>query len=799
MLYHYLKVALRNIFRNKLFSFINILSIAVGLSSFLLFLMYLLNETTYDRFNKNANSIYRVYEWSKAQNGAAYSGDAWLYLPLGPALKKDFPDVRSFVRLVSDDNPIEVKYGENDIKLQVTYADTSFFEFFPSSAVYGGSAISFSNINDVILTRKDSRLLFGAADPIGKTISIKTGEDFHNFDVTGVTENPPSNTSVSFDLLLNIEFFESSRMGKIAAASWNFSGFQNFVRLDPASTLAKQPQRLAGFRKKYFPAETPPVAFRLQPLTDIHRNLSITAGSASHPIDTNAIRILFGIALGILTIGCINFTTIATARSAKRSREIGVRKVIGGQKAQIVTQFLMESFLLSAIAGALALLLAWVFLPVFNTLVKVNLHFSLFRYSGLCWIFLAVVAIAGLLAGIYPAGVLANLKIVAVLKNRFRINGSTFFMKGLLTTQYFLSIGLIISTVVIGRQTNYMRTMDLGFNKDNVITLNAAGIDGKKALPLFANELATDDQVLGITSSGGRFWEAYNSSGFDYHGKNHQVINFSSGTNFLSVMGMRLVAGRLLDDRRREDTVNSVIVNEALVRDLGLSDQTILGLKLTGYSANPTEDPVVVGVVKDYHLLPVRQRIVPTLFREKNTYRPLLFYVHIKPGNPTHALAAIKAAWGHATNGGLFDYGFLDEQLNTRYQQERRLGDIVEYAAAVCIFLAGLGLGGLAYLNSENRTKELVIRKIFGGSWTDILYLLAKEFLKLVLLAYVVAVIGSSYFLHGWLEGYASRISVGLWTYILPGIGALLFTFLILGTTLGKIVVMKPVKGLLTE
>ena len=813
MIKHYFKVALRNLFHYKLFSFINILSLSIGLSCFLLCLIYLINETTYDKFNKNEGSIYRVYEWSKGQNGTGYSGDAWLYLPLGPELKNNFPDIKDFVRVKADGTEHYIEYGNKTIKLPITYTDSSFFRFFSLPMLYGNPSTVLAKSSSVVLTRKYSRILFGDEYPIGRIIKIKTGDQFDNFLVTGVTDDIPSNSSVSFDVLLNLTYYESTSEGQIASSSWNFSGFQNFVLLDPNSNLAQQPEKLVSFRKKYFPDEQaqlikdgswdgkglPSTNFRLQPLADIHTNLFVTAGNDNHPIDKNAILILVCIATGILVIGCVNFTTLAIARSFKRIREIGVRKVIGGQKNQIVVQFLTESFLLSCIAGSIALLLAWLFMPIFNSMVSVNLNFSLFRYPELSWAFACVVFVSGFLAGIYPAFVLANLGIVTVLKNRVRINGSNIFTKGLIAGQYILSIGLVIATIVILKQLNYMRTMDIGFNKDNVIVINAEETDGSKTLSLLKNSLKNNDYILGITGSTGTFQDSYNVSGFTYNGKNHPALNFSCNINFLSVMGMHLVAGRMLDEHKTEDTINSVIVNEALVRDLALTNKSILGMKLENYSANPKYDPVIVGVVSNYNLLPVKQQISPALFRQKSTYKPSVFYVHIKPGNPTYVLKVLNAAWQEVTNDILFDYSFLDDDLNARYQQENRLSNIVVYSAIICIFLASLGLGGIAYLSAENRTKELVIRKVFGGSWSDIWYILAKDFIRLVLLAFIIAAPLSWYFLHAWLEGYAFRVHISGWIYILTGIGVLFFTFMILSTTIIKIVFMRPTKGLKTE
>jgi putative ABC transport system permease protein len=341
--------------------------------------------------------------------------------------------------------------------------------------------------------------------------------------------------------------------------------------------------------------------------------------------------------------------------------------------------------------------------------------------------------------------------------------------------------------------------MDIGFNKDNVVMINARETDGNKLFSLFSTALKNNPEILGITNSFGSFGDNFNASGFTYNGHIHPAYNFSVSTNFASVMGMHLISGRMLDPKIPRDTINSVIVNEALVRDLSLTDESILGLKLQNYSRNPAEAPIVIGVVRDYNMLPARQKITPTLFRETNKYKPTVFYVHFKPQNPDRILGTLRAAWLRAAGDAIFDYTFLDDALNARYQQESRLSTVITYAAIVCIFLASLGLGSLAYLSSENRTKELVIRKVLGCSRSDIIYLLSKDYLQMVLLSSMIAVPLSWYFLHGWLEDFAFRIHISLWVYIITCMGALIFTTITLSTTLIKIAFISPANTLKTE
>lgn len=805
MIRHYLKIAVRNLARNKLFALINLLSLSIGLASFFLFLLYLVNETTYDRSNAHSKSIYRVYEWSKGQNGNEYTGDAGLYLPLGPALQKDLPDIEQFCR-IRNGAIAYLHAGDKKIKLPVMYADADLFELFPFPMRYGSPSTALHERNSVVLTRGNARILFGDEDPVGRTITITTDDRTDHFVVSGVTEDLPSNTSLAFDLLLNLDYYLSTPQGQAAGVSWNFSGFENFVQLKAGSDLADHPERLVAIRKNYFPDEqaemikaglwdgrgVPPVTFRLQPLTDIHIDTRIR-GTGSHPaMDAGAIWTLFGIITAILVIGCINFTTLAIGRSSKRSKEIGVRKIIGARRKTILFQFLTESFLLSCIAGAIALLLARWLLPAFNAIMGTRLTLSLFHYQALPWLFLGILVVSGLLAGVYPAFILSGLKILTILKNKVRFSGSNLFTRTLVTMQFVLSIGLIISAIVILQQLTYMRTMDIGFNKDNVVEIDAAGVDGHKALPLFKQLLAGQDDILGITSSAGKFGKNYNTSGFVFQGKHHAVVNFSAETNFAAVMGMHLIAGRMLQAHQPEDTVNSVIVNEAFVRELGLSDQAVLGMRLTAYSRKPQYDPVVVGVVRDYNLFPVKERIVPTLFRQKSDFSPSTIYVRLRPGDPRPALKALRSAWSQLPGDILFDYAFLDEALNTRYQQEIKLGDIVMWAAGICIFLGALGLGGLAFLSSENRLKELAIRKVFGGSGPALLFLVAKDHLRLVFVACIAATGLSWYFLHGWLENYAYRIHLSIWVFLATAAGVMAFTFVLLSATVVRVTFLHP-------
>lgn len=812
MIKHYFKVALRNLFSNKIFTLANLLSLSLGLTFFFLFLLYYRNELRYDQFDSTSSRVYRVYEWAKDFKGSEYKGYANLYLPLGPALKQDVPGVRDFLRMTDDYDVSYLHYGDKIIKAKITYADASFFTFFPFPFLSGGGKGALEEPNDVVLSGRIAQSLFGKEAAVGKVIHIVTPEGPADFTVTGVTDDLP-NSSISFQMLAGMSRLLQTDLGKGLINRWDESDFENYVLMDNQVDANSYTQTLVDFRKKYFPGEKeqliksgawngqglPPISFRFQPLADVHRNERISSQITAPTMDGSSLWIFFAIAAGVLLIGCVNFTTLAIGRSSGRSKEIGVRKVLGAQKQQILQQFLGESVLLSVLSGLTALLLAWLILPTFNSLMLTHLGFQQFYTGGAAWIFIGIIILASLLAGFYPSLVLSGLKIVEVFKKRVRLSGSNFFTRGLMTFQYALSMVLIIGTVVMLQQLNYIRNMDVGFNKDNVIVVDASAASSPGAYDLFKQSLANSSRVLGVTSTQGAFGRNYNGSGFDYQGKHHSLLNFSCDVDFLPVMGMHLRAGRNLMANKPEDTVRSVIVNEAFAVDMGMSDSALLGMKLEGYSARAENDPVVVGVVGNFNLLPVQQQIKPLLFRKKHDYNPNTYYVHVAPGNISNSLDEVRTAWNKSTNGALFDYTFMDEYLYAQYAKEQRLTKIVGWAGSIGILLAMFGLAGIAYLTSENRLKELTIRKVFGASWAANYLLVANDFLKLVLAAFLVAIPASIILMNQWLSAYAYRIQMQSWTFVTTTLLCLVLTYVVILVSTIKLLFLNPITTLKTE
>ncbi|MBA4055622.1 MAG: ABC transporter permease, partial [Marivirga sp.] len=552
MILHYLRIAFRNLERQKLLTFINISGLSIGLACFSLFLLYAVNEFSYDRFHINAPNIYRVYSWwaFTEREGSEPASTT----PLGPAMKNDFPDVEAFVRLQGGSEKL-VRIDDDVFSINVSFADPQILSVFTFPLIYGNAATALSDQHNIVLTRSKSIQLFGVTDVVGKQVEIKTGEQYETFTVGGITDDIPVNSTIQFDILGNFEYILNSEMGRASIDDWNMTiGIAVYVQLHPSSNLMNDTGRLASFHSKYFPDEAEavkkeglwdgkgayPSSYGLQPLRDVHTNVKVDAWGAVNPKN---IWILVGIAGSVLLIACINFIILAIGRSSGRSKEVGVRKIIGGQRKQLIFQFLSESLLLTLFSSVFAIGIAQTLIPFFNDLSGRNLRFSLEQYPEMFMLLAITIVTVGLLAGSYPALVLSGFKPVEALKNRVRLAGSNFFTKSLVTFQFVLSIALIVSTFVILRQLSFMRSKDLGLIKENVVMISARDSDFKRVYPLFRNEVISSTLIAGVTASAIGLGDGEGQMGraYEVNGKVEGIIEYPIDERFLDVMGMRLV------------------------------------------------------------------------------------------------------------------------------------------------------------------------------------------------------------------------------------------------------------------
>lgn len=815
MLQNYFKVALRHLFKQSGLSLINILGLSIGLACFSLFLLYAINELTYDRMHQNADNIFRVYRWTEALEGMEARADAHLPMPLGPAMKEAFPDVEEVVRFRSAWGEDFVRSNGQIQREGVTFADPNVFEVFSFPVVYGPEEGALEDLQSVVLTKSTAIRLFGEENPTGKTLEVKLEDSFQPFTVTAVVEDQPANSTIHFDVLANYQYLASkTRSGERYQGNWNRSAFMTFLQLKPGSGLPDAQDRLQAFRDEHYPdtervlreagrwtGEGAPVSYKLQPLKEMHTDTAIPGGFRS-AIDPKNIWILLSIAGGVLLIACINFTTLAIGRSAGRAQEVGVRKVIGSSRRQLVGQFLTESLVLSGLSAGFGLGLGYMLLPAFNKLADRELVFSLGQYPELGWMTLGLVLIVGLLAGSYPALVMSGFRPVEVLKTKVRLGGSNLFTKSLVTLQFVLSIGLIASTLIILQQLRYMQNQDPGFNKENVVVVDAEGTDIETVWPRFQEAMSKRTDILGVTSTeiGLGADQGYSRSGFEYNGKElKSIYEYFVDDQYLSVMDIPILAGRNFDPSISADTLTSVIFNEAAAEDFGWTAEEAIGQPLTGYSSDAERTPIVIGVVKNFNFFSFREGVEPQLFHQFFDYQPFRFMVRIPAGNPAPVLAEIKKEWAAIVPDFPFAYSFLDEDVDRFYQSEERLGTIVAWAGGMAIFLACLGLLGLAALAAANRSKEVGIRKVLGASLSGIVSLLSKDFIRLVSIAFLIAVPLAWYLMQRWLENFAYRIDIQIWIFLVVGVVALSIAFLTVGFQGVRAALANPVKSLRSE
>ena len=811
MIKHYFKIALRNLSKQKGLALINISGLSIGLACFILFLLYALNEFSFDRFHKNGQDIYRVYAWYGAINGEKPTGSTYLPMPLGPALKQDLPEVETYVRLREGWSENFIRVDGKAGREAVVYADPQLLDVFSFPLVSGDPHTALKDPHSVVITESTAEKLFGNATAIGKTIEIKTGERFEPFVVTGVAKNIPSNSSIRFKILGSFEYFENTDEGKWGKDNWRRSAYMTFVQLRHGNRLAQEGNKLQSFYTKHNAEEEQelrkkgmckgsghPATYGLQPIAAMHTSIDLPAGQVESA-NPKTIWLLLGIAGMILVIACINFTTLAIGRSAGRAREVGIRKVVGSTKGNLLFQFLMEAFLLTVISTVFGLLIAKFLLPFFNELSGTELSFSFDYYPQLTGLIIAVIICVGLLSGSYPSIVLSRFRPIEVLKSKFKVGGSNLFTKSLVTLQFIVSVGLIISTLVIIKQLKFMRSQHPGFDKENVVVVDAEGTESKKIYPLFKAEAMKDPVIKGMAGSELGLGEGtgWSRSGFEYAGKHRDVFEYFVDPDFIRVLNIPLVAGRNFDAGIASDTINAVIVNESMVKEFGWTNANAVGQEIKGYSEKLT--PVVIGVVKDFHFRPFSEKLSPQLFHQFSSYQPFKFFVRLGSGDPGIALSRLQASWKKVVPDLPFKYTFLDENIDHFYKAEIRWSRIIGWAGAISVFLACLGLLGLAALAAVNRTKEIGIRKVLGASVSNIMTLMSKDFLRLVLIAFCIASPLAWYFMNKWLQDFAYRVSIGWTIFLIAGVAAVLVAFVTICFQAVRVAMANPVKSLRAE
>ena len=793
MFKNYFKIALRNLWKHKVFSFINIMGLTVGMTACFLIFLYVSFEWSYDSFHSKANRIYRVVADIKTPTEVINTNKPAWAVP--PNAKDEFPEIESFVRILNDN----VLMRKGDIKFQeenTMWADSSFFKVFDFKLLKGNPQTALKEQFSVVLSKKAAKKYFGSADPVGQTLLI-TG-DAYPAKVTGVMEDIPENSTIKGDVVLSMSTF-TQRLYRGVDSNWGGYDPQAYLLLKPGMNAKALEKKFTAFLEKRNGTEMKqsqmyPTLF-LESLKDVYLR-STRDGSKTGNI-TN-VYIFSIIAVFILLIACINFINLTTARSAERAKEVGIKKVVGAEKSQLMRQFIGESLMVSLISFVLAVGLSALLLPLFNQLAGKTVSPGIFSNTYyLLTLLLAAIGI-GLLAGVYPALVLSSFKPVVVLKGRFATGTRGILLrKGLVIAQFTISIALIIGTIIVYNQMNYMRSQDLGFSKDQVMVIDTNGDPAKKA---FQQAVAGLPGVKSTSMSGsipgGGDHSAY--SEIENIKGDLQIANldlYFVDFDYINQYKIKMVAGRGFSRDFATDTTRAMVLNEAAVKMFGYtSPQQAIGKRFKQWG----REGKIVGVMKDFHFRSLQEVIKPLSMRIEPD-RSNLVSVNVSATNLPSTIAAVQNKWKTLIPNRPFSYYFLDEFFDRQYRSEERFGKLFLNFAVLAIFISCLGLLGLAAYSTMQRTKEIGIRKVMGASVSNIINLLSKDFLKLVFISFFIAAPVAWFFMHQWLEDFAYRINISWWIFAVAGITALLIALFTISFQAIRAAIANPVKSLRTE
>jgi putative ABC transport system permease protein len=796
MIKNYFKTAWRNLWKNKVYAFINITGLAIGLACCMLIILYTKDEVSYDRFHANAPNIYHVVSKMTSPDGNISKMGSTGNRP-GPAFKENIPEAKDFVRIQQSN--FNVKKGTDVFDEEGHYADENFFSFFSFKLKEGDPITALNDIHSLVISEDLAKKYFGKETAIGKTMEINPGNGFEQFMVSAVAKNTPENSSVKVKLLLSMKIQLRDNPDNL----WlNF--FQNtFVSLQPGADIkavekkfaqiyeasskdeAKKSAELYGIKDK--------IAYKLQPLLGMHLDTEYVPDNglynAGNPVYS---YILTGIALFLLVIACINFINLSIARSLARAKEIGIRKVAGSERKQLIIQFLGESFLLSFFGFVFALLLVTLALPFFNEVSNKALSLSYLFDIKLIFLYAGLFIVSGLLAGFYPALVLSKFKPVDTLYGRTNYAGKNYLSKGLVVLQFSLATFLIIGTIIIYSQFNFLTHYKLGYNDDNLAIVKTGPIDAKKVNRI-AEELQKNPAVVSVAARNGGF----RATSAKIDGKEINLTYETTDKEYLPTLQLNLVQGHNLTGENSYDSATSAIVNETFVKTAGWKEP--LGKKVD-FFWDSGRIYTVVGVVKDYYYGSVKGEIKPQLFTmDPRSGKFGQLWVKINPVNTSSTLQYIQKTFRAALPLQPFLYDFKKDTNAAQYASEQKWKQIISFAAILTIFISCIGLFGLASLAAQKRTKEVGIRKVLGAGVTDIVRKLSMGFLSLGLIAFLIAVPAAWWVANKWLQGYPLRIEISIWIFVFALLLIVSVSILTVSFQAIKAAVANPVKSLKSE
>ena len=794
MLKNYLLIALKNLRKQKLFSLINILGLTVGITCCLMIFLFISNELSYDNFHKNGKDIYRVMRVGMF-NGSR--GDVpYLSAPYATALLNDYPDmIQRAVRVMPDNDLISyqhISFNEQKIYL----ADSNFFEMFDFPLLKGNKTSVLKEPGSIVLTAAAAKKYFGDGDPIGKILVMNQKMQLK---VTGIAKNVPVNSHLDFDMVIPISNFRGAAWFNQWPNNSMFVYIQLKPSLDPVQLSKRLPAFMDKYMGKYYAENGFKMDLKINPLKDIYFETETPFDNVKHG-SKKTVYIFMSIAVLILIIACINFMNLATARATDRSKEVGLRKVLGAVRKQLIGQFILESLLFALVAAVLSIFLLQLVMPAYTGL----LGYTLPRYinSASLYIFMvSIVIIVGLLAGSYPALLLSSFSPIESLKGKFRTgkNGSL-FRRVLVVFQFGISVLLIISITIIMSQMNYVKNTELGFNKEHsmIIKLDNNAIWNKK-LDL-KNELVRHPAVQTVSLMSGEpggFHDIYSFEAEAKPGEKMMLNTEYADFEYVKTLGLKIIAGRDLSSQFGTDTLQSAIINRTAAAKLGYTPEQAVGKWIKNVQYDSLRR-VIVGVVEDYHFASLKEPIGPLVISPGGNDRRLIL-VKLKSNQLQSAIADIKKIYAGLAEEYPFEYTFLDEKFNLLYKSESRQEAILSIFSIIAICIACLGLFGLASYTAVKRTKEIGVRKVLGSSVQNIIILLSKDLLKPVLLGTLIALPLGYYAMFKWLQSFAYRVSLQWWMFVAAAAVAVFIALITVSLQAVKAALANPVKSLRSE
>lgn len=798
----YIKIALRGLLKQKLYSFINIFGLAIAITFCTLIFLFVRDEVTHDNFHKNADRIYRVVILGKEDDGSLYSS-GMSPPPLGPAFQTEFPEIVRVARWIKRGEVVNCQ-GQS-FRESIALADPDFFGMFSFPLIEGDPRTVLQDRNSVVLREEIAQKYFGDKDPIGELISIKMGSKFYNFSVSGIAKDIPENSSLTFDFLVSYDrvkdFTPQSRLNQ-----WTGFTTLTFVELQENASAAglvnKFPdfirKHLSSVIEKYMGGDYSAIQFELQPLKDVYFNKGLRSSyiAGSDPLYS---YILSGIAFLIFIIAAINYMNLAIARSATRLREIGVRKVLGADRKKLTLQFLGESIFFSFLSLWMGIVLVELFLPVFNNLTVKALKVDYFSNRSSLLALGGLVLLIGFFSGSYPALFLSGFRTVEVLRGRLSIGGKSKFSRWLVVAQFSFSIFLIISTLIMTRQLRYLQNRYMGIKGEQVIIIPVQGSSqGAQLVDRFRNELASHENVLGVSGSSAAISNdrTYIESIVRYRNSELMAHYFFITFDFFETIGLEIVEGRDFSRAYISDPKESVIVNEMLAKEMGWD--SALGKEIKTFMGR--KEPLnVIGVVKDFHFESLHHQIKPAIFFIEPRWSLEYIYVNIDPIDIPTTLGLLEESWKRSAPNYPFLYSFLDTEFQKLYMAEERWNTILKYTSIFAIIISCLGLFGLSALTMTRRTKEIGIRKVLGASVPDLTGMVSKEFLKLVVFANIAAWPLAYFTMSRWLRDFAFRIDIEIWIFLLAAVLVGIIAVLTVGFQAIKAAFADPVSSLRYE